>query len=251
MNYVVQRLLLVVVGVILAGCNSTTMERLNEVGKPPKMEPTQAPMRKDDYSPVQWPKEKKSEVAPMNVNSLWQPGNSSFFKDQRARQIGDIVKVTIKIKDKAELDNATDRSRDTTHSLKAGSLFGLQELVTGWLPGKADPTSLLNTTAADSNKGKGSIQRQEKIETEVAAMVTQILPNGNLVIQGDQEIRVNYELRKITVSGIVRPADLGADNSIDSNLIAESRISYGGHGQIMDVQQPRIGDQVLDVLSPF
>ena len=113
------------------------------------------------------------------------------------------------------------------------------------------PGRLLTVDSTAASDGKGSVQRQEALQTSVAAVVTQVLPNGNLVVEGKQEIRVNYEVRELIVAGIVRPEDIQSDNTIDSSKIAQARIAYGGRGQISDVQQPRYGQQVLDVLLPF
>ena len=113
------------------------------------------------------------------------------------------------------------------------------------------PGRLLTADATSSSDGKGSVQRQESLTTNIAAVVTQLLPNGNMVVEGKQEIRVNFEMRELIVAGIVRPEDIQSDNTIDSSKIAQARIAYGGHGQITDVQQPRYGQQVMDVLLPF
>lgn len=232
----------------LTGCGSQ-MDELKNVGRQPPLQKVEIPMEKSNYEPLDW--EYSQPKGQSYSNSLWQQGSREFFKDMRARRVGDVLKVTVKIKDKAELDNETKRSRQNAENASANKIFGLEEKIVGMLPGVANPAALLDLEGASNTTGKGNIAREEKIETEVAAMVTQILPNGNLVIHGDQEIGVNFEVRKITVDGIIRPEDISADNTIDSTQIAEARISYGGRGQITNIQQPRLGNQVIDILSPF
>lgn len=232
----------------LCAC-SATREQLAQVGNPPPMTETDSPIEKPSYRPIHWPEEKKK---PTLANSLWQPGAQTFFRDHRARSLGDILKVVVEINDKAELDNSTERNRDTTKNLNAANVFGFENTLTKkLLPDAADPSSLLSVGGTSDHKGEGTIDREEKIKTEVAAMVTQILPNGNLVVSGSQEIRVNFEVRELTVQGIVSPKDISADNSINSSQMAEARISYGGRGQLSDFQQPAIGSQIVDILSPF
>ncbi|MCE3233117.1 MAG: flgH [Rickettsiaceae bacterium] len=244
MNYIIATLLLS----LLAGCGAQ-LEELRNIGKPPPMAQVVLPTEKDDYEPLeQTPEEEEQRQYP---NSLWQSGSRTFFKDMKARRVGDILKVTVKIKDKAELDNETKRNRDSADSANASTIFGAESKILGMIPGVANPAKLLELGSTTTTNGKGTIARGETIETQVAAMVTQILQNGNLVIHGDQEIRVNTELRKVTVDGIVRPEDISAANSVDSDQIAEARISYGGKGNLSNIQQPRIGNQVIDILSPF
>jgi flagellar L-ring protein precursor FlgH len=113
------------------------------------------------------------------------------------------------------------------------------------------PGRLITADSTATSDGKGTIQRQESLTTNIAAVVTQILPNGNMVVEGKQEIRVNFEKRQLIVAGIVRPEDIQSDNTIDSSKIAEARIAYGGQGQITNIQQPPYGQQVMDVLLPF
>ena len=237
--------MLTVVG-ITSGC--TGIDRLSQIGEEPKLSAIENPTTQPGYKPVQMPMPKPETVS-YNPNSLWRNGSRSFFKDQRARQIGDLLTVTVNITDQANFANETQRSRTATEdsgitAFLGSSLFG--QRAQSVLPGR-----FLTADSNSGTDGKGTIVRQETLQTNVAAMVTQVLPNGNLVVEGKQEIRVNYEKRELIVAGIVRPEDIQSDNTIDSSKIAQARIAYGGHGEISDIQQPRYGSQVMDVLLPF
>jgi flagellar L-ring protein FlgH len=241
--------------IIVSACDST-ISRLSEVGKSPATNPVEYPQTKENYRPVAWPKnapnqEEETVRYPKSHNSLWQPGARTFFRDQRARRVGDILKVVIKIEDKADMKNKTDQSRGAQDSAKAPKALGFERKLRNVFPKAIDPANLLDITNSNKTNGEGTIARKETIQTQIAAVVTQILPNGNLVVNGSQEIRVNYELREVTVSGIVRPEDISADNSVQSDQIAEARIIYGGRGNITNMQQPRIGTQIIDIISPF
>jgi flagellar L-ring protein precursor FlgH len=189
-----------------------------------------------------------AQPASYNLNSLWRNGSRAFFKDQRAHQIGDILTVKVNITDKAVIANETQRSRETKEDSGIDSFFGKPKVPIMNTP---TPTRIFTADSTSSVDGKGSVNRSEALVTNVAGVVMQVLPNGNLVIEGKQEIRVNNEIRELIVAGIVRPEDIESDNTIDSTKIAEARIAYGGRGQISDVQQARYGQQVLDVLLPF
>jgi flagellar L-ring protein precursor FlgH len=237
---------------LLCSCSTAQMDRLEWVGKEPPFQPVQPKTE----SKLVWPAENKTDeeyivLNNRSANSLWNKSSKTFFKDQRASRVGDILKVKIVVSDKAQLDNKTERKRQETTAAGVPNFFGLENKLVGWLPGKADPTNLVSTSGDSNSKGEGKIDRKERIETEIAAVVTRVLPNGNFVIYGSQEMRVNYEVRQITVEGVVRPEDIDPNNEIESAQIAEARINYGGQGVIMDVQQPRIGNQVADILSPW
>jgi flagellar L-ring protein precursor FlgH len=230
---------------LAGGCSA--IDRLTKVGEKPNLAAIENPTAKPGYKPVQMPMP-TPQPASYNPNSLWRNGSRAFFKDQRAQQIGDILTVAVKITDKAEIANETQRSRKNSENSQVDSFFGKTKLP---LLNKDLPVNLLTADSTASSDGKGSVARQEALTTNVAAVVTQVLPNGNLVIEGKQEVRVNYELRELVVAGIVRPEDIQSDNTIDSAKIAEARIAYGGRGQITDVQQPRYGQQVMDIVLPF
>jgi flagellar L-ring protein precursor FlgH len=229
---------------VAGGCSS--IDRLSQIGEQPKLSAIENPTAQPGYKPVQMPMPKPEAVS-YNANSLWRNGSRSFFKDQRAHQIGDLLTVTVNITDQANFANETQRSRTNTEDSGITNFLGAN-LLTGKtaLPGR-----ILTADSTASSDGKGSVQRQESLTTNIAAVVTQLLPNGNMVVEGKQEIRVNFEKRELIVAGIVRPEDIQSDNTIDSSKIAQARIAYGGHGQITDVQQPRYGQQVMDVLLPF
>ncbi|MGY3034858.1 flagellar L-ring protein precursor FlgH [Bradyrhizobium sp. USDA 4354] len=229
----------------LGGCSS--IDRLSQIGEQPKLSAIDNPTTQPGYKPVQMPMP-KPEVASYNPNSLWRNGSRAFFKDQRARQVGDLLTVTVNITDKANIENDTSRSRTNKEDSGITNFIGAQTITQA---NKILPGRVLTADSTSSSEGKGSVDRKEALQTNVAAVVTQVLPNGNLVVEGKQEIRVNFEIRELIVAGIVRPEDIQSDNTIDSTKIAQARIAYGGRGQITDVQQPRYGQQVMDVLLPF
>jgi flagellar L-ring protein FlgH len=230
----------------LGGCSS--IDRLSQIGEQPKLSAIDNPTTQPGYKPVQMPMP-KPEVASYNPNSLWRNGSRAFFKDQRATHVGDLLTVTVNITDKANIANETQRSRTNSEDSGITDFIGAKTL--GVQAQKVLPGRILTADSSASSDGKGSVNRTEALQTNVAAVVTQVLPNGNLVVEGKQEIRVNYEIRELVVAGIVRPEDIQSDNTIDSSKIAQARIAYGGRGQITDVQQPRYGQQVMDVLLPF
>ena len=237
---------LLATGAVASGCSS--LDRLSQIGEKPKLTEIENPTTQPGYKPVQMPMP-KPETASYNANSLWRNGSRAFFKDQRASRIGDILTVTVNITDKANIANETQRSRTNKEDSGITDFIGAETL--GAQAKKVLPGRILTADSTASSDGKGSVNRQEALQTNVAAVVTQLLPNGNLVVEGKQEIRVNFEIRELIVAGIVRPEDIQSDNTIDSSKIAQARIAYGGRGQITDVQQPRYGQQVMDVLLPF
>jgi flagellar L-ring protein precursor FlgH len=231
--------------VMLGACSS--LERLAQIGEPPPLSHPENPTTRPGYKPVQMPMP-ALQPASYNPNSLWRNGSRAFFKDQRANQIGDILTVKVNFSDKANIANETMRARVNKEDSGVDNFFGKQKLP---ILNSALPTRIFTGDSNSISNGSGTVQRQEALTTSVAGVVTQVLPNGNLVIEGRQEVRVNFEVRELIVAGIVRPEDIESDNTIDSAKIAQARISYGGRGQLTDVQQPRYGQQVLDVLLPF
>ncbi len=230
------------------GCN--TLTRMSEVGSGPELTKITNPVARKDYRPVSLPMP-APQVAEDNPNSLWRAGARAFFKDTRAKAVGDILTVKLNLKDKATLDNKSERERDDKEDTDVTSLLGLEAEYGKRLPRAINPASVFSFGSKSETKGDGSIQRSEDIELTFAAVITQILPNGALVIFGRQEVRVNYELRELMVTGVVRPEDIESDNSVSHEKIAEMRVAYGGRGTMSDLQQPRWGTQVWDIIFPF
>ena len=183
--------------------------------------------------------------------SLWSGNRDSLLGDRRAATRGDILTVVIEIDDKAEISNSSDRSRSSADKMGMSAGFGIPQVLDGALAEGADMADAYNTKSTSSYQGDGSVRRKEKLTLRVAATITEVLPNGVLRIQGSQEVRVNYEIRELIVTGFVRPEDISRQNEITYDKIAGARISYGGRGQITDVQQPRYGQQIVDNLLPF
>lgn len=246
-------LLLAAAAIALSACNVTS--RLANVGRPPPLTHIENPTAQPDYVPVSLPMP-APQPAERQLNSLWRSGARAFFKDQRAAQVGDILTVVIDINDQAQWRNETTRGRENSENLGLPNFFGYENKEDSQfriLP-KQPPWSLaelLDISSTTSNRGTGAINRSETLELKVAALVTQVLPNGNLVIQGRQEVRVNYEVRELQIAGVIRPEDITSANTISYEKIAEARIAYGGRGQITDVQQPRYGQQIFDIILPF
>ncbi|ARS28946.1 flagellar basal body L-ring protein FlgH [Sphingomonas sp. KC8] len=253
MKRVISSLLLVT---MLSGCG--VPGRLANVGRAPKVTPMEDPV-----APIIEPSLGNQAAAhragrtppppqpPATSASLFRTGAGAFFRDQRASRVGDIVTIRINIADKAVVDNSTSRTRAGAESGGISALLGLESQIGKILPGNPDPSTLVDTSSNSKAVGAGNTQRSEQINMTVAALVTDVLPNGNLMIRGRQEVRVNFELRELIVAGVIRPEDIARDNSIRHSQIAEARIIYGGRGQLTDAQQARWGQQIYDALFPF
>ena len=183
--------------------------------------------------------------------SLWSRDQGSLLGDRRAAKKGDILTVLIEIDDEAEISNSSARSRSASNTLQVPQLFGIPQRMDKRLPGGAVMANAVSTNSDAGSSGEGTVRRNEKLALKIAATVVDQLPNGVLAIEGSQEVRVNFELRELLVQGYVRPEDISRLNEITYDKIASARMSYGGRGQITDVQQPRYGQQILDSLLPF
>lgn len=236
---------------LLTGCDSI-LDKLDHINKPPPMTDIANPQEKPEYKAMTWPMPETQPPSRQYANSLWQHGARAFFRDGRAARVGDILKVTVKINDKMQFNNQTEGKRTSTDQAAANALLGATNKIIHFLPALTPtPADLVNVTGGMDVKGTGTVSRQDVITTQIAALVTQMLPNGNMVIEGKQEITMNKDVREVSVKGVIRPQDITSDNTIDSAQIAEARITYTGRGQLNDVQQPRWGGQVLDAVSPF
>lgn len=256
-----RRLLLVATAAtFLSGC--AVADRVANVGRPPRFsKPTEvpAPLLERSIATAGVPEGSarvpevptSSSSASHGSASLFRPGSANLFADQRARQKGDILTVRINVADRASLDNSSERGRKGGETASVASLLGIDKLIDGVLPGKQSSGNGVSADSDSRSSGSGKIQRSETINLMLSAIVTEVLPNGNLLIRGRQEIRVNNELRELVVTGLIRPQDVGRDNSVRHTQIAEARVSYGGRGQITDAQQARWGQQIFDALFPL
>lgn len=239
--------------IAVAGCTQKYKEHRNPQFS--EMDPQLVPEVNRVSVPLP-PSEPNRRPKRAEASSLWSKGTSSFFDDQRAQAVGDILTVVINIKDDAQLKNQSDRSRSSSQNLDDPGFFGYGGKIDKVLPGisAADlPTggSIVDLGNTSSSSGAGTIKRNESINLRVAALIIKELPNGNFVIAGRQEVKVNQELRELRVAGIIRPEDINTANTVPYDKIAEARIAYGGRGQLTVVQQPRYGEDFLDVILPY
>ncbi|WP_421787304.1 flagellar basal body L-ring protein FlgH [Hyphobacterium sp.] len=285
----IRKLLVISAAASLAAC--ATADRLTEVGSVPALSPIenpalyatgpntrsphhnaqgeytgqytpqhsyggQAPSRTPSQAHHQPQHHARAGAIPANydaspTNSLWTPGRQTFFGDPRAANPGDILTVSINIADSASVQNSTNRSRTSAEDSDLTNFLGGEAALSQFFNDAIDPTSIASFGSTGSHTGTGAVSRSESINLSVAAVVTDRMPNGNLAISGRQEVRINNEVRELLVSGVVRPQDIASDNTISHTQIAEARISYGGRGHISDVQRPRVGQEVFDILWPF
>jgi flagellar L-ring protein precursor FlgH len=223
---------------------------VSSIGKEPSLTPISNPQTIIGMVPPTAPT--PTPVAQTySANSLWQAGSRGFFKDQRASMVGDILTVDINITDTASLSNTTSTSRTGTQDASVSGLFGFEKPLERVLPGTDTLGTGLGTSSSSTAQGVGSVNRKETIRLTVAAVITDVLPNGNFIVAGRQEVKVNAEVRELLVSGIIRPEDISASNTIQHTQLAEARISYGGRGDISTIQRPRYGQRVVDKVLPF
>jgi flagellar L-ring protein precursor FlgH len=241
-------------GLVLLTCSAlsacSAADRMAKIGETPDMTKISNPTTQEGYQPVSLPMPTPKNTTPQR-NSLWAADRTTFFKDQRAKDVGDIITVLIEIDDEAQLDNETERTRESGESAGLNNLLGMETQLDQVFPEAIDTASLVDAEADSGFKGSGTVDRKEKVEVQLAALITQILPNGNMVVHGRQEVLVNFEKRILDIDGVIRPQDISVANTISYEKIAEARIAYGGEGQLSDVQQPRYGQQLYDIVFPF
>jgi flagellar L-ring protein FlgH len=231
---------------LLTGC--AAIDRIKQLGEPVALAPIDNPTAKPGYKPVQMPMPTPQPVT-YNPNSLWRNGSRAFFNDQRAHIVGDILTVKVNINDTAQFQDQTQLSRTSTEDTEITNFIGANTF-----KGAANavlPGSVLTASGNSQMNGQGNINRNDQLVTNVAAVVTQLLPNGNMVIEGKQEVRLNNEIRELIVAGVVRPEDIQSDNTIELPKIAEARLAYGGRGTLTNIQTERWGQQVVDIILPF
>lgn len=239
------RLVLLVSCLLLASCG-----RLSEVGRAPAFSPLEGSYQHHAMYSSPMP-ESADPSGPSDASSLWTGGTGSLFGDRRAAERGDILTVVVEIDDNAAISNSSDRSRSGSEQLKLPSFFGLPERIDAGASNGATLADAVDVSGDSNFRGDGSVSRSEVLTLRVAATVVEELPNGVLRIEGQQEVRVNNELRELLITGYIRPIDISRQNEITYDKIAGARVSYGGRGQITDVQQPRYGQQITDILLPF
>jgi flagellar L-ring protein FlgH len=236
---------MILLALVLSGCG-----KLSQVGRAPEFSPVEGSYQHSAMYSATLP-EDVAPSGPSDGSSLWAAGTDSLFGDRRAAGRGDILTVVIEIDDQASISNSTGRSRSGAQKSGLPEFLGIPQRIDEALPEGASMAEAFETKSSSTFKGNGSVARQEQLTLRIAATVVEELPNGVLRIEGQQEVRVNFELRELVVTGFVRPIDVSRQNEITYDKIAGARISYGGRGQISEMQQPTYGQQAADILLPF
>jgi flagellar L-ring protein FlgH len=238
----------ILLSLLLSGCNLA--QRLSTVGDPPQLSHIQDPTLVEGYQPVSMPMP-FPEGHTRKVNSLWETGSRAFFKDQRAGRAGDVLTVIVDLNDVAKFDSNPKLERDAKYTMNVPNFFGYESKFQKIFPNAVTPTPLINTNSKPSVNSKATYDRKDTVSTKIAATIIQVLPNGNMVIQGRQEIRVQNEVRELEVHGIIRREDITSGNTIHHSKIAEARFSYGGRGDISDMTSQPWGYQVVEKILPW
>jgi flagellar L-ring protein FlgH len=238
-------LLVPVIALLTAAC-----QPLTTVGRAPEFAPLEPRLEHAALYNVPLPATTE-RFAPAASASLWSASQRSLLGDRRANQPGDILTVVIEINDSAQISNSTQRGRTGSQSMGVPQLFGVPQIAERYLPDGASLANAVQMQSASAFQGSGSVTRNERVALRVATTVIERLPNGVMRIEGSQEVRINNELRDLVVTGFIRPEDISRRNEITYDRIAGARISYGGRGQITQVQQPRYGQQISEILLPF
>lgn len=236
---------MICVCLLMTGCG-----KLGEVGRAPEFSPVEGTTQHAAMYSATLP-EDVTPAEPSDGSSLWSAGTQSLFGDRRAAQRGDILTVVIEIDDKATISNSSGRSRSGSIESGLPDFVGIPQRLDGILPDGASMEDAVKMKSSSTFKGNGNVARKEQLTLRIAATVVERLPNGVMRIEGQQEVRVNFELRELLVTGYVRHADVSRQNEITYDKIAAARITYGGRGQISDMQQPTYGQQAADIVLPF
>jgi len=244
-HYVRQITALCTLMFILSGCG--LFSGIKNATMDPQLSQIKNVKKEDEKIATPLPKPQEPRI---NNNSLWQPGAKAFLRDQRASEPGDILTVKVVVNDSAAMNNSTSHDRKSSLKTNLTKLAGSETGLGKYIPG-ITPTSVLDTLSNPTHAGKGSIKRDESVSLEVAAMVVEILPNGNMYIKGEQEFIVNHERRDVHVSGIIKAADIEPGNIVYSNRIAQARIFYGGEGHIDGAQRQKWGSSLVEAITPF
>lgn len=189
---------------------------------------------------------------PQQNTSLWAENNNQnwLFTDNKANRVGDIVTINVIESSKAKKKAKTTLSRGNETYFGISGLFGLENALPRMAP-EINLGSLIGAKGKNNFTGSGETERSGELVARMGAIVTQQLPNGNLIIEGKRQVRVNNEEQVLVLSGVIRPRDISSDNSIPSYLIADARIYYSGEGVINDKQKPGWLSRGLDKITPF
>jgi flagellar L-ring protein precursor FlgH len=191
-----------------------------------------------------------SRASQPSQGSIYTEATAGYLEDTRALRVGDVVRIQINEEADASGGASTQLKKESKREGKLEDLMGIVPALKKMYP-DLDPSKLVALAASSDFSGEGKTERAGKLHGVIGVQVRKELPNGDLFVEGTKVVMINEEEYHLYVSGVIRPADIQRDNTIDSSLIADARVEYTGRGDVADQVKRGWFTWFLDKVNPF